>query len=306
MNRFLARGGRAVIAAVVSGLVVGALPAKAGDDAQQKRGEVLYRAADCAACHTDVKGGGAELAGGRPLETPFGTFYSPNITSDDHHGIGAWSEAEFRRALRQGKGRHGENLFPVFPYPSFTGMTDADIADLFAYLRQRPAVAQPNRPHAVSLPFRWRFLQLFWRTLFFSEGPLTPVQAQSAEWNRGRYLAEAVVHCQECHTPRNLLGGLKTDRGYSGNPEGPDGQKVPNITGDAERGIGRWSVEDVANLLRTGQTPDFDFVGAGMGDVVKGTAALSDSDRRAIAVYIKSLPVRGGDTPQRPVHAALP
>jgi mono/diheme cytochrome c family protein len=264
--------------------------ASAADHAQLQRGEMLFKAADCTACHTDVKGGGRTLAGGRPLATPFGTFFSPNITSDKRDGIGAWSEAEFRRALRDGEGRHGEYLFPVFPYPSFTGMTDEDIAALYTYLEAQPAVAQANKPHAVSFPFSWRFLQIGWRLLFFSEGPLQPVIGQSAEWNRGRYLAEAVVHCGECHTPRNFLGGLKKSQGYAGNPQGPDGQKTPNITSDAQTGIGKWQPDDIATLLTTGQTPDFDFVGSGMAEVVKGTAALSDEDRHAIAVYIKSLP----------------
>jgi len=269
------------------------MPAPAADQAAIARGEVIFNAADCLACHTDAKGGGKPLAGGRPLDTPFGRFYSPNITSDKQDGIGAWSEAEFRRALREGIGRRGEYLFPVFPYPSFTGMSDADIADLYAYLQSRPAVAQPDKPHDVSAPFGWRFLQLGWRILFFRQGPLEPVAGQSAEWNRGRYLAEAVVHCQECHTPRNFLGGLKRSQAFSGNPQGPDGLKVPNITPDPESGIGKWSLDDIATLLHTGQTPDFDFVGSGMAEVVKGTAALSDADRHAIAIYIKS---------QAPIH----
>ncbi len=260
------------------------------DEAAAKRGEVIFNAGDCIGCHTDVKGGGAPLAGGRPLDTPFGVFFGPNISPDPQYGIGAWSEEEFRRALRQGIGRHGEYLFPVFPFPSFTGMTDGDIADLWAYLKSRPAQKVPSKPHQVSFPFSWRFLQLGWRTLFFREGPLTPVAGQSPEWNRGRYLAEAVAHCQECHTPRNFLGGLRSSRAYSGNPQGPDNQKTPNITSDAETGIGKWSVDDIATLLKTGQTPDFDFVGSGMAEVVKGTGALSDADRHAIAVYVKSLP----------------
>jgi mono/diheme cytochrome c family protein len=267
-----------------------ALPARAADEAQLKRGEVLFQAADCAACHTDVKGGGAPLAGGRPLKTPFGTFYSPNITADKRNGIGAWSEAEFRRALRQGIGRDGEYLFPVFPYPAFTGMSDQDVADLYAYLQSRPAVAAANKPHDVSWPFSWRFLQVFWRWLFFSQGPLAPAAGASAEWNRGRYLAEAVVHCQECHTPRNLLGARKPSLAYSGNPDGPDGMKVPNITADAQTGIGAWKLDEIVDLLKTGQTPELDFVGSGMAEVVKGTAALSDGDRHAIAVYLKSQP----------------
>jgi mono/diheme cytochrome c family protein len=270
--------------------VMTALPARAADEAQLKRGEVLFQAADCVACHTDVKGGGAPLAGGRPLTTPFGVVFSPNISPGWQTGIGSWSEAEFRRALRKGVGRHREYLFPVFPYPAFTGMTDADIGDLFAYLRTRTPVEQLNKPNQLRFPFGWRSLQFFWRMLFFRRGPLVPVAGHSAEWNRGRYLAEAVVHCQECHTPRNFLGGLETSRAFSGNPQGPDGMKVPNITGDGETGIGKWSADDIATLLKSGQTPDMDFVGSGMADVVKGTEALSDADRRAIAVYIKSVP----------------
>jgi mono/diheme cytochrome c family protein len=293
-RRFALRLGSAATALI---LAAASSPAQAADDAQLRRGEVLFLAADCAACHTDVKGGGAALAGGRPLATPFGTFYGPNITSDKRYGIGAWSEAEFRRALRDGIGRAGEHLFPVFPYPAFSGMSERDIGDLYAYLQSRPGVAQANKPHAVSWPFRWRFLQVFWRWLFFSPGPLEPVAGESAEWNRGRYLAEAVVHCQECHTPRNLLGGLKTGRAFAGNPQGPDGMKVPNITADGETGIGKWTLDDVVALLKTGQTPEMDFVGSGMAEVVKGTAALSDPDRHAIAVYIKS---------QRAVHTEKP
>ena len=267
-----------------------ALSARAADEAAVARGAVLFAAADCTACHTDEKHGGAPLAGGRALETPFGTFYGPNITPDKQYGIGAWSEATFRRALREGIGAKGEYLFPVVPYAAFTGMSDADIADLYAFLQTRPAVAQPSRPHQVTPPFGWRFLQLGWRLLFFREGPLQPVAGQSAQWNRGRYLAEAVAHCQECHTPRNILGGLRRSLAYSGNPQGPDGQKAPNITSDPETGLGKWSEDDIATLLKTGQTPDFDFVGSGMAQVVKGTAELSDEDRRAIALYIKSIP----------------
>jgi mono/diheme cytochrome c family protein len=279
-----------------------ALPARAADEAQLQRGEVLFNAAGCAACHTDVKGGGAALAGGRPLETPFGIFYGPNITADKQHGIGAWSEAEFGRALREGIGRASEHLFPVFPFTSFTGMSDKDIADLYAYLQSRPAIPQQDKPHEVKPPFGWRFLLVFWRTLFFNAGPLQPVAGESAQWNRGRYLAEAVVHCQECHTPRNFLGALKPSRSFSGNPDGPDGQKTPNITADIETGIGTWTVEEIADLLRTGQTPDMDFVGSSMGEVVTGTAALSATDRRAIAVYIKSLPAIPSE--RRSTHVA--
>jgi mono/diheme cytochrome c family protein len=272
-------------------------PAAGADEAAPERGKVLFRAADCAACHTDVKGGGKPLSGGRPLDTPFGRIYGPNITADKTDGIGGWTEAQFHRALREGIDADGKYLFPVFPYTSFTGMTDQDIADLYGYLRTQPAAARPDRPNELSIPFRWRFLQAFWRSLFFTEGPLQPVASRNAQWNRGRYIAEAIAHCSECHTPRNFLGGLELSEAYSGNPHGPDGMKVPNITPDPETGIGKWTVDDVALMLKTGQTPDFDFVGSGMADVVKGTAALDDADRRAIAVYILSLP---------PIHRPQP
>ncbi len=284
-----------LLAAAVWGALMPAMPAWAADDAAVSRGEYIFNAADCAGCHTDAKHDGKPLAGGRALKTPFGTFYSPNITWDTRYGIGGWSEADLRRALREGIGPDGTHFFPVFPFGSFTGLADHDIADLYAYLKAQPAVAQENKPNEVSPPFGWRFLLVFWRGLFFTKGPMEPMAGQSEEWNRGRYLAQAVAHCGECHTPRNIVGALRESRAFSGNPEGPDGQKAPNITSDPETGIGKWSIEDIVTLLDSGQTPEFDFVGSGMGEVVKGTAKLTDEDRRAIAVYIKSLP---------PIHTA--
>jgi mono/diheme cytochrome c family protein len=282
---------RLIAAALLTLLVSTALAA--ADDAAVKRGAYLFTAADCVACHTDVKNQGPPLAGGRPLATPFGTFYGPNITPDKKDGIGDWSEADFRRALREGKGKGGEYLYPVFPFPAFARMTDRDIADLYAYIMAQPAVAKADKPHELTFPFGWRFTLLGWRLLFFRDaGPLEPVAGQSAEWNRGRYLAEAVVHCQECHTPRNVLGGLKSDAAYAGNPHGPDGQKAPNITPDDATGIGKWSLDEIEDLLKTGATPDQDYVGSGMGEVVKGTGELTPEDRHAIALYVKSLPAR--------------
>ncbi|HXP32234.1 MAG TPA: cytochrome c [Stellaceae bacterium] len=260
------------------------------DEAAVERGAYIFAAAGCVSCHTDVKHHGTPLAGGRPLSTPFGTFYSPNITADRQHGIGGWSLADFKRALRDGKDDDGDFLFPVFPYPSYTGMTDQDIADLYAYLMTQPPSAQADKPHEVKFPFGFRPLQRFWRYLFFNEGPLAAVPDQSAEWNRGRYLVEAVAHCEECHTPRNFLGALDRSRAFAGNPQGPDGQKAPNITPDPATGIGKWSIDDITTVLASGMTPDFDSVGGGMGEVVAGTEKLTDTDRHAIAVYVKSLP----------------
>ena len=275
-------------------LMAMALPARAADEAAVKRGAYLFVAADCAGCHTDVKNNGKPLAGGRALATPFGTFYAPNITPDPQYGIGNWTEAQFHRSLREGINKHGGYMFPVFPFPSFTGLSDADISDLYAFLKTQAPVPQKNKPHEIRPPFGFRFGLAFWRLLFFKEGPWQPDPTQDALWNRGSYLANAVAHCGECHTPRNLMGAMKTSLAYSGNPKGPDGQKAPNITPDPKRGIGTWSLEDIETVLKTGQLPYFDTVGSGMAEVVKGTSQLTDEDRHAIAVYLKSLrPVPG-------------
>lgn len=262
-------------------------PSTPPDPVAVTRGAYLAAAGDCQGCHTDLKGKGPPLAGGRALATQFGAFYAPNITFDKQAGIGAWSEEDFHRAMRDGVGAHGEFLYPVFPYNAFSGMTDQDISDLYAYLRAAPTSAQPSKVNSVKFPFNMRPLLGFWRVLYFHKGPLQPVAGQSAEWNRGRYLAEAVAHCGECHTPRNALGGLDNSRAYAGEPHGPDKQKTPNITPGGK--IGSWSVEDIAELLDSGMTPDGDYMGGEMATVVDGTAKLSTADKHAIAVYVKSL-----------------
>jgi mono/diheme cytochrome c family protein len=255
------------------------------------RGAYLFAAGDCSGCHTDIKGKGPFLAGGAAIATDFGVFYAPNITPDKKNGIGAWSEADFHRAMREGKGKDGEYLYPVFPYPAFSQMSDQDIADLWAYLKTAPSSSLPSRPQQAKFPFGFRPLLLGWRVLFFREGPLAPVAGKGADWNRGRYLAEAVAHCGECHSPRNALGGIVAKNAYAGNPDGPDGQKAPNIT-PGSRDVGKWTVSDMEELLNSGATPDGDYVGGGMGMVVDGTGKLTQADRHAIAVYIKSLPPR--------------
>jgi len=254
------------------------------------RGAYLAAAAGCDNCHTDRAHGGEAYAGGLALATPFGTFYSPNITPDLETGIGRWTDAQFLRALREGVRPDGANYFPVFPYPSFTGITDDDALAIKAYLFSVPAVRQANRPHEISFPVSWRFLQTGWKLLFFTPGPFRPMPERSALDNRGAYLVTALAHCGECHTPRNWLGA--PDRGgfLSGTPDGPDGKKVPNITQDTKTGIGNWGEEDILNLLKVGMTPDFDFVGGAMNEVVKDTARLTDEDRRAIAAYLQTVP----------------
>ncbi len=259
------------------------------------RGAYVFRAAGCLACHTDFKNKGAALAGGRALPTPFGIFYSPNITPDPSHGIGAWSDADFVRALRTGVAPDGRHYYPAFPYPAYTGMSERDILDLKAYLFSRPPVATPNKQHDLSFPFRFRVLLWPWKFLFFEAGRRVEDPARDAQWNRGAYLVAHLGHCAECHSPRNILGGIDRDRHLAGNPSGPDGKKVPNITPDPNGGIGDWRESDITFLLKSGFLPDGDFVGGAMTEVVEeGSSHLSDEDRAAIAVYLLSLPPVAG------------
>jgi len=254
------------------------------------RGAYLAVAAGCADCHTDAKNGGRPYAGGRALTTPFGTFYAPNITPDLDTGIGRWSDAQFLNALREGVRPDGSNYFPAFPYPSFTKITDDDALAIKAYLFAQPAVTQSNRAHDVAFPFSWRFLQNGWKLLFFSPGTFRPAAERGEAYNRGAYLVTALAHCGECHTPRNWFGATESSRFLAGTSHGPDGKAVPNITPDPETGIGKWSGDDIVTLLRDGQTPDFDFVGGAMAEVVKNTTRLTNMDRRAIAVFLQSVP----------------
>jgi mono/diheme cytochrome c family protein len=265
-------------------------PAGAVDPDLIARGAYLAAAADCAACHTDRAHSGRPYVGGRALATPFGTFYSPNITPDPETGIGRWTEAQFLRALREGVRPDGSNYFPVFPYPSFTKISDGDARAIKAYLFAQPPVRQSNRAHDVAFPFSWRFLQNGWKLLFFTPGPFRPVPGRSEAYNRGAYLVTALAHCGECHTPRNWFGATEPSRFLAGTPDGPDGNKVPNITPDRKTGIGDWSEDDIVTLLATGQTPDYDFVGGAMAEVVRSTAELTDADRRAIAAFLRSVP----------------
>ena len=270
-------------------LVLGGLAARAEDGDLVARGAYLATAAGCADCHTDAKNGGRPYAGGRALTTPFGTFYAPNITPDMVTGIGQWSDVQFLNALREGVRPDGSNFFPVFPYPSFTKITDGDVRAIKAYLFAQPAVRQANRAHDVAFPFSWRFLLSGWKVLFFNPGPFRPAPDRGETYNRGAYLVTALAHCGECHTSRNWFGAMEPSRFLAGTPHGPDGKAVPNITPNQETGIGNWSDDDIEALLKDGQTPDFDFVGGAMAEVVKNTARLTDADRRAIAAFLRSV-----------------
>lgn len=268
-----------------------ALPVWAQAPTPGQRGEYLLHAAGGCGCHTDIKGKGAFMAGGRGIKTPFGVVYSTNITPAPQTGIGAWSEADFTNAMTQGVGPHGAPYLPVFPYTSFTRMTAQDVQDLRAYLFSLPPVERANTTHELRFPFGWRFLIRFWKWWYFRPGALQPVATQTPEWNRGAYLATALAHCGECHTPRNFLGGPKTSMHYAGAVDGPEGELAPNITPDEATGIGKWSSPDIVWYLQTGIKPDGDDTQGLMSELIEhGYKHLTETDLRAIAVYLRSVP----------------
>lgn len=277
-------------AAMMLWLTVATAPASAAGDVS-RQGEYLFRVAGCAHCHTDTENKGAPLAGGRALHTPFGTFYTSNITPDPDTGIGRWSEADFMRALREGVDDEGISLYPAFPYTSYTRLSDSDLRALWKYLSSRPPVRQANKPHELPWYLRSRATLRIWKMMFFEPGSFQPQSDKPPVWNRGAYLVKAVAHCGECHTPRNLLGGFKKSQYLAGNEHGVDDAKAPNITPDRKTGIGKWTENDLVYYLETGATPDGDYAGDTMAEVIdNSTSRLTPEDRRAIAVYIKSLP----------------
>jgi len=264
------------------------------------RGAYVAKAAGCVSCHTDFEAGRAPYAGGRAIKTPFGTFYSPNITPDEETGIGAWSDEDFVRAMRDGVSPSGQHYFPVFPYPAYTRLTEIDILDLKAFLFSVEPVAFRVPDHEVRFPFNLRFGQFFWKQLYFERGPETDDPDRSATWNRGRYLVRAAAHCGECHTPRSVLGGLNEDLYLAGTPDGPEGERAPNITPDVATGIGSWTRSDIVNLLQTGFKPDFDNVQGTMDEAIQhGLKDLTPDDLEAIAVYLKAIPAISNRVPSR-------
>ncbi len=248
----------------------------------------LFHAVLCGVCHTAE--GGKPLAGGRPLPTPFGTFYSPNITPDPEYGIGRWSDQDFLEALSQGVSPAGEHYYPAFPYTAYTRLTRQDALSIKAYLDRTEPVPQPNRHHDLTWYASYRWPIAVWKWLYFVPGEFHPDTSHDGQWNRGAYLVRAASHCAECHSPRNLLGALRRDRLYAGAVDGPEGKSTPNITPD-KTGIGNWTPSMLSYYLETGMTPDGDYAGSLMADVVdKGTSKLTPEDRSAIANYILSLP----------------
>jgi mono/diheme cytochrome c family protein len=255
-----------------------------------EKGKYLTAAGGCYGCHTIPGEGKEPFAGGRALKTPFGVFYSPNITPDKETGIGDWTDAQFLTALHQGLSPSGHPYFPVFPYTSYTKIKDEDALAIKAYLDTLPKVVQENKQPDVSPPFSWRWLQWGWRMLFFNEGRYIPSENATPEIARGGYLVEALVHCGECHTPRNMFGGTDASLYMAGTPNGGEGEFVPNITPDTETGIGDWSKGDIVSFMKTGMKPDYDDVQGSMAEVVNHSLSkLTDEDLEAIAEYLKSI-----------------
>jgi mono/diheme cytochrome c family protein len=290
-----------IVVGVVAGLVITApqkLPAAvlaAGYKPDLANGQLMFTAGNCSACHaTPGQDDRTQLAGGLKLKSPFGTFITPNITPDAKYGIGGWTEAEFLNAMKRGTGRHGEHLYPAFPYASYSLMKTADVRDLFAYLKTLPAVAKPTAPHELKFPFNVRLAVGGWKFLYFHPHPFKPDPKKSDTWNRGAYLAEGPSHCAECHTPRNALGGMEAGKLYAGAPNlEAGGRFASNITPHKD-GLGDWSAQDIADFLKSGADKCFNEPD-GMKDVVASTSKLPDADNAALGEYIHALPPVAGN-----------
>ncbi len=281
---------------------VSALPTHSPDLAN---GKYMFTAGGCAECHAaplkacdDRKTKNKELlAGGRCLKTPFGTFNVPNISPDKETGIGAWSTLDFINAMKLGMAPEGEHLYPAFPYTSYQRMSFEDLSDLKAYLGSLPAVKSEVPEHDLAFPFNIRRGLGLWQRLYVDGKSFVADPGASAAVNRGAYLVLAPGHCQECHSPRNIIGGIIADEAFAGarNPEGKG--TVPNITPSSD-GIGVWGAQDIAYFLETGNTPDYDTVGGSMVAVQENMAKLKPEDRDAIAAYLKSLSRRPDAVPK--------
>lgn len=251
------------------------------------QGQYLTKAADCVSCHTAE--GGKPFAGGLPFKTPMGTIYAPNITPDKATGIGTWTDADFLRALHKGIGQQGEHLYPAFPYTSFAALTETDVASIKAYLFSQPAVRRENTPNEMAFPYNMRFLMMAWNLINFHPQTIDP----KAE--RGKYLADALGHCADCHSPRGLTMGVKDESYLAGGVV--DGWTAFNITSDVDHGIGSWSADEIKTYLKTGTSDKAQAAGP-MADVItNSTSRMTDADLTALANYLKEVPAKskGGD-----------
>jgi mono/diheme cytochrome c family protein len=270
-----------------------AAPARSAFPAMQvRKGEMLAAAGDCASCHTTASG--ASFAGGVPLLTPFGTIYGTNITPDPQTGIGSWSEAAFRRALRRGVSRDGKLLYPAFPYTHFTQLTDDDIGALYAYVMTRDPVQAQSPANQLIFPLQFRPLMAGWNLLYLDPGPLPQRAAESAEWNRGAYLVGSAGHCAACHSPRNALGAERKEALLAGGEA--EGWHATALNENSPSPV-RWTAEALGTYLRTGIAPDHAMAAGPMQGVVSNLSRIDPADLQAIATYVASF--MGAATPEQ-------
>lgn len=280
-------------AVLAAAMLYPGLPAWSADDdeALLAKGKYLLHAGGCISCHKGDEDDAHPLAGGHALKSPFGVFYSPNITPDVETGIGGWTDEDFLNAFWEGENPDGDHYFPAFPFTAYTGMSRDDLLALKAYLFSVEPVKKQNKEHDLWAIMSSRFSAGVWKARYFDAERFENDAGQSDEWNRGAYLVRHLGHCGECHTPRSTLGALERDEEMAGNPELTEDESAPNITPHPQNGIGRWSVSDIDYFLEIGMLPDGDFTGSSMGPVIEdNTSQLTREDRRAIAVYLKSLP----------------
>jgi mono/diheme cytochrome c family protein len=269
-------------------------PAELNNADASAKGAYIIRMADCAACHTAK--GGTPFAGGRAFVLPFGTIYTPNLTPDAETGIGKWTDAEFLNAVHRGIAPDGSHYYPAFPYPSYTLLTDEDALAIKAYLFSLKPVKQANKPNTFAFPYNQRWLMTIWAALFNADHRFRPVAGQSAEWNRGAYLVEAAGHCGECHTPRNLMMGLKNSRKFAGAEQ--VGWQAYNLTSDRTNGIGGWSDAQVAQYLSIGHADGHGPASGPMAEAVEyGLRYLKPEDIHAIVTYLRGIPAQPDGPP---------
>jgi len=253
-----------------------------------QRGAYLVQVGNCAACHTAR--GGLPFAGGKSIDTPFGAVVTSNITPDKLTGIGAWTAADFWQAMHHGRSKDGRLLYPAFPYTEYTRITRDDTDAMFAHLLSLQPVQQTNRPHALRFPYNTQAALAVWRALFFSPEPFEPLKTQSDEWNRGAYLVKGLGHCQACHAPRNMFGATQSKLGLSGGLIPMQNWYAPSLSSPAEAGLQDWTMEEIMQLLKTGQTAKGSTLGPMAEVVFSSTQHLNQKDLRAMAHYLKELP----------------
>ena len=280
-------GGRTVSLADYRGPSPAGVPADLRSADLVTRGKYLTQAADCEVCHT--REGGEPFAGGRAFATPFGVLYSPNITADRETGIGAWTDADFLRAVHKGIARDGERLYPAFPYDSYTLIADDDVRAIRAYLFSLPAVRATAPANSLRFPFNQRWLMGIWAAFYNPDHRFRPHEDRSADWNRGAYLAEALTHCGDCHTPRNLAQALDNRRKFAGAVTA--GWRAYNITPDTVSGIGGWSDTELAEYLHSGHAAGRGLAGGPMAEEIDvSTSTLTGADLQALITYLRSVP----------------